>query len=357
MVFCSYMPKGTSRPFISLTSSKCVGFVDFFAYVRLCRHGYHFHRQVLSSFFTLFPFRLVALTAIQRSPVTHLTYWHRPHTSSTRLPVVFIHGIGIGLYPYVNFLRDLNEHVDEGRDKDGQIGILAIEVMPISSRITHAALCKDVFCRELAGILDHHGFARYVLVSHSYSSVLTTHILHDLTLQHKVASVVFIDPVSFLLHNPDVAYNFTVRKPTSATEYQLWYFGSQDPGVAHTLGRRFFWSENVLWLEDLMPLVQRGMRVSVSLAGRDLIVDTKAVAKYLAQGAVDSVAAQTDSRELGKSGADSGVADGKAWKHGPWKGEGLEVLWFDDTDHGQVFEKKSKRARLVKVVRTYCEGV
>ena len=66
-----------------------------------------------------------------------------------------------------------------------------------------------------------------------------------------------------------------------------------------------------------MPLVQRRMRISVSLAGRDLIVDTKAVAKYLAQGTVDSVAAQTDSYELGRSGADSGVADSKAWKHDP----------------------------------------
>lgn len=287
----------------------------------------------------------------------HLTYWHRPHTSRTRLPVVFIHGIGIGLYPYVNFLRDLNEHAGEGQDEDGQIGILAIEVMPISSRITHAALGSNTLCRELASILDHHGFARCVLVSHSYGSVLTTHILHDPTLQHKVSSVLLIDPVSFLLHTPDVAYNFTVRKPTSANEYLLWYFGSQDPGVAHTLGRRFFWSENVLWLEDLMPLVQRGIRVSVSLASRDLIVDTEAVAKYLAQGAVDSAADQAESHKPGEADVDSGVVDGKAWKHGPWESEGLQVLWFDDTDHGQVFEKKGKRARLGNVVRAYCEGV
>ena len=106
-----------------------------------------------------------------------------------------------------------------------------------------------------------------------------------------------------------------------------------------------------------MPLLRRGIRVSVSLAGKDLIVDTKAVAKYLVQGAVNGAAAETDNHELGKSVADSGVVDGKAWKHAPWKGEGLEVLWFDDTDHGQVFGLRSKRASLVNVVRTYCEGV
>ena len=47
-------------------------------------------------------------------------------------------------------------------------------------------------------------------------------------------------------------------------------------GVSHTLFRRFFWSENILWKEDI-----QNRRVTVVLSGKDLIVDTKAVKAYL----------------------------------------------------------------------------
>ncbi|KAK7211061.1 hypothetical protein V2G26_018239 [Clonostachys chloroleuca] len=56
----------------------------------------------------IFPARLLTLFTTSRSPARSLTYWCRPHTSNTRLPVLFIHGIGIGLYPNIPFLADLN---------------------------------------------------------------------------------------------------------------------------------------------------------------------------------------------------------------------------------------------------------
>jgi hypothetical protein len=78
---------------------------------------------------------------------------------------VFIHGIGIGLYPYIPFLADLN--AKDGEDSDGQVGIIAIEIMPISSRITAAAMLKDEMCEEVHCILKAHGWEQFALVSHS----------------------------------------------------------------------------------------------------------------------------------------------------------------------------------------------
>jgi hypothetical protein len=101
-------------------------------------------------------------------------------------------------------------------------------------------------------------------------------------------------------------------------------------GVSHTLSRRFFWSENILWKED----IQR-RRVTVVLGGKDLIVDTEVVGKYL-------------------TGADNGSRETGSWKEGIWKGDGLDVLWFRELDHMQVFDKKKTRGRLVDVVRRYC---
>lgn len=337
---------------------QCVGVVDFLTYLKLQHAGFHFHRLPLSSFTTLFPFRLVTLTTPYRSPAKHLTYWYRPHTSATRLPILFVHGIGIGLYPYTNFLSELNARVDNEAGKDdGQVGILAVEIMPISFRITHASLGKDDMCAELHQIVAAHGYDRFVLTSHSYGSVISTHILSNASLRPMVASALLIDPVSFLLHLPDVAYNFTARKPQHANQWQLWYFASKDPGVAHSLGRRFFWSENVMWKEDAEDLIKDGRQITVSLGGRDLIVNTEAVGRYLA----GSAAARAEATGMGSAHVKEKeiCADRKkdAWKDNVWKGAGLDVLWFDDLDHAQVFDTKATRARLVKVVRKYCKMV
>jgi hypothetical protein len=101
-------------------------------------------------------------------------------------------------------------------------------------------------------------------------------------------------------------------------------------GVSHTLSRRFFWSQNILWKEDI------GHRcVTVVLGGKDLIVDTKAVRNYLA-------------------GTGNKTSEKDGWEEGVWKGDGLDLIWFEELDHGQVFDKKQTRERLVCAVRRYC---
>lgn len=181
-------------------------------------------------------------------------------------------------------------------------------------------------------------------MTHSYGSILFTHMLSDPTISPKISSALLIDPVTFLLHTPDVAYNFTVRRPRQANEWQLWYFASKDPMVAYTLGRHFHWAQNALWLRE--ELVPRGMRVTVGLSARDLIVDAEAVGRYVA-----AVAGEERRGGEGYGTFDEGGDDG--WKRSSWKGEGTEILWFDDTDHAQVFETREKRRRLLDVVQKY----
>lgn len=104
---------------------------------------------------------------------------------------------------------------------------------------------------------------------------------------------------------------------------------SKDLGVAHTLARHFFWSENILWKYELGD-----RRVTVILAGRDLIVDTETVGAYVA-GADD------ESRATG------------AWKEHKWVGRGIEVVFFEELDHAQVFDRKERTMDVVGIVRGY----
>jgi pimeloyl-ACP methyl ester carboxylesterase len=299
----------------------CVGFVDMLTVVRLKFYGFHLHRTRLSHFFDLFPWRFLALLSRKKSPAKHLSYWHRPHTSKTQLPIVFIHGIGIGLYPYVDFLAELNQH----DDSNDQIGVIAIEMMPVSFRITHPVLDKDVLCSEIHEIIKHHGWDNFVLVSHSYGSAISTHLLKYAPIANQIAAVTLIDPITFLLHLPDVAYNFTYRQPKAANEHQLYYFASMDMGVSHALSRCFFWSDNILWKEDL------GDRpVTVSLAEKDLIVNTAAVRRYL-ELPEDPVFLEKKRSTLD-----------------------LDVIWNENIDHAQVFDTMPRRRRVLRAIRGHC---
>jgi len=193
--------------------------LDTVSHLRLLWYGSKYVYTPATSF-EVFPSRpLAATTATAQSPAKGLSYWLRRHTSTTRLPVLFLHGIGVGLHPNVEYLHDLDTALDGSSAEDDKVGILVLEIMPISCRLTRSVLTRAEFLEQVTQILDHHSWERVVLVSHSYGSVLSTHILTDDTLASRVASTLMIDPVSILLHMPDVAYNFIVRRPRHANEW------------------------------------------------------------------------------------------------------------------------------------------
>ena len=273
--------------------------------------------------------------------------------------------------------------------------------MPVSFRITHQALSKEEICDEIQTIVEHHGFSKYVLTAHSYGTAVATYMLKSERTSNNIGSVVLIDPITILLHLPDVAYNFTRRQPTKANEHQLYYFASMDMGVSHTLARSFFWSDVILWKNDFGD-----RRVTCSLAQRDLIVNTEAVGRYLASSDYGSTnhANKNDACNgfMESKGNDYGESDGndhvksnsnayaesngfamtnrhihkrhdtvangyaKAhkkeddylptagdWKSRPWRGQGLEILWQNGLDHAQVFDSANRRKGLISAIKTY----
>ncbi|KAK3321842.1 hypothetical protein B0H66DRAFT_514066 [Apodospora peruviana] len=356
-----------------------VAFIDLVTYLSLSVwHGFDHYKPAPTTFtqhscssapasVSVFPPRLHLQTL--KSPSSSIGYWYRPHVSRTKLPILFIHGIGVGLWPYTKFLGEL--------DADNEIGIIALEIMPMSTRLTHPPLAQADFLREVGQIWSAHGqdWERFVLVSHSYGSVLSTHILRSADLGPRVRGLVLIDPVSILLHLPDVAYNFTRRAPKTANEWQLWYFASMDMGVAEGLGRHFFWRENIIWREELVRLdckekeeevgdhnaqrrrlrngkqlrSDKGRKVAVCLSGRDLIVDTRTVARYLASD-VDFA----DLRRQGGNEVDDMFGNETTCTVGSRLNPALEIMWFPQLDHAQVFDSAKDRARVVEKIRRFC---
>jgi hypothetical protein len=74
----------------------------------------------------------------------HIGFWYLPHTARRRRPVVFIHGIGVGLWPYTPFLNEIGRSrsgsTQEEEEDHGQIGVLVLEILPITTRLTETPL-------------------------------------------------------------------------------------------------------------------------------------------------------------------------------------------------------------------------
>jgi pimeloyl-ACP methyl ester carboxylesterase len=297
-------------------------------------HGYQHH--ALTRWLNNFPLRPQTLFTPHRSPASQISYWHRPHTSRTHLPILYIHGVGI-LCTYLSFFADLAR---ASSTSDGHIGIIVLELLPLSFHIAHPALSAAEMTSQIHAILSRHSWSKVVLMANSYGTAIATQLLHSPLTAPLIGPLVLVDPVTFLLHLPDMTHNVTRRKPgRKASEHQLSYFASTDMGAVHTLARRFSWSENILWRDEECL---RGRRVTVVLSGRDIIVDAGAVGRYLTRGR--GVGAVDD------KGRDEG------WKGKEWAGRGMDVLWFEGLNHAEVFDTGAGRGVLVDVAMEYCGG-
>lgn len=87
----------------------------------------------------------------------------------------------------------------------------------------------------------------------------------------------------------------------------------------------------MLWKEDIQD-----RPATVVLAGKDIVVDTKSIRAYLTG---------SDNWALGTGNRMEGTRERNE----------LEVLWFPNLDHGQVFDERSTRNRLVEIVRGLCK--
>lgn len=300
--------------------------VDAVTHLAMRFSGFRYYSRNTQHSLRTFPPRLQDLVwKSDESPAPKLGYWYSEHTSSQQLPVLFIHGIGVGLLTYIQFLSALRT---AQANSEGTIGIIAIELLPISFRLTQPMPRKDELVSQISTILKHHNWREFTVASHSYGSVVTSQLLSDSHLQRQVRSVMLVDPVSVMLHLPTIAYNFTRRMPRLANEWQLWYFASTDPIVANCLGRHFFWRENITWKEELvtsaadsLPVLER--KVTVCLAGRDIILDPLAASQYLAQ----------------RGGDAPELANGTSSE--------VTVLTFPHLDHAQVFDNVVDYRRII----------
>ncbi|GLB33884.1 hypothetical protein LshimejAT787_0107680 [Lyophyllum shimeji] len=219
-------------------------------------------------------------------------------------PIVFIHGLGLGLLQYNAVIRHLFQQFTDRP-------LLVLLQPQISQHIFHPRYLKPMSRHEtadrLAQLLEHLGWVHsggtgrneksdtedekevahsllggkkkgVTMLSHSNGSY--THAWMLKGHPKLISRSCFVDPVTFCSWEGDVCFNFLYRQPKTAMELLMHYFVATELGVANLLHRHFSWTSNTLWFEEI-PNARDRTKAFFLLGGKDAIVNAQRVKRYL----------------------------------------------------------------------------
>ncbi|KAG0285338.1 hypothetical protein BGZ98_005542, partial [Dissophora globulifera] len=219
---------------------------------------------------------------------TDLTYWLRsPVDPDNKVPLVFIHGIGLGLVQYIHWVIAL---ATISRP------ILLIEVPYVSNNlIRQDCMTPDQTYFVIERILKSHGYSKATFMGHSLGTMLCAAICRASPASSPksiVAGLILADPICFLTHH-SIARNFAYSVPATATELIIHLFAAREIGTSWYIMRRFCWDQCIMfpisWKQrQEKPMELQGRmspvlpeKTRVFLSRKDNLLDMDMIAEYL----------------------------------------------------------------------------
>ncbi|CAG8627302.1 6269_t:CDS:2 [Funneliformis mosseae] len=215
-----------------------------------------------------------------KSSQSRISYWYynpNSHNESAPLkknhqkqqPIVFIHGVGGGLFCYFNFLRKL---YNLNRP------LFLVELPHVSMRLIEDVPTMEETVREIEEMLMSHGYPKATFVAHSLGTAVCSWMIKEA--RKRVGGCVLIDPICFLLHYSHVAYNFVYREPKAANEHMTYLFCSRELYISYYFSRHFHWFQSAFFVKNRNALPAN---THIYLSEHDNIVPSSEVYKYLAK--------------------------------------------------------------------------
>jgi hypothetical protein len=224
--------------------------------------------------------RATATTATATTRTTRSSPSASTRTSRPR-PIVFIHGVGLGIFPYLGLVWQIVRSHGAARD----VLLLEVPHVALGAAPRRAAAVDDVADAAVA-MLAAEGHADACFAAHSYGTFCVSRACQRSP--GAVASALLIDPVCLLTCHPRLLYHFVYHSPGLRALLRggfkealggVRYLFSRDLTIAETFCRRFLWHELTLWPQD-MPAA-----TLVALAHGDDLVPSPLVARHLAASA------------------------------------------------------------------------
>ncbi|GKY91486.1 hypothetical protein MPSEU_000120800 [Mayamaea pseudoterrestris] len=180
------------------------------------------------------------------------------------IPIIFVHGIGVGLIAYVPLIDAL---LATGRP------VLLPEIPYVSAfrplQSPDAVLSPATVASTMNAMLATHGYMSGTWIGHSYGTSWLSYMIKFAS--HAVSAVLFLDPICFCLHQPRLTKAFVYLPPDLG---QLAYFVRADAIVNWTVQRSFPWAWISLFLDQI------DVPCSVFLSERDTLVPAAQVESY-----------------------------------------------------------------------------
>lgn len=171
-----------------------------------------FHILLLGG--TEIPLRFMMMRrGFQRLRIGPVSYYYHPGNEDEdecKSAVVFVHGIGIGLIPYMPLIDAL---LESGRP------IFMPEIPYVSGfrpwQSSKSVLPPAVVSSTMVAMLATHGKLCATWVGHSYGTSWLSYMVKYAP--ESVATVMFLDPICFCLYSPFLTKQFVYTKPDPGT--------------------------------------------------------------------------------------------------------------------------------------------
>lgn len=212
---------------------------------------------------------LLSMAGFKRCKLNKLKYWYRPqlNASCELPPMAFFHGITTGWGGAMSLINQLGI--------DRELFLFELDCIKINSLKFYMPSAES-YSNAVRQVFDSHGISQNIsLVGHSFGSITAGWFVKSFP--EYVGHITLIDPVSLLLHLPDVAFNFLYRKPFTVMEWAIHLVASREITISNTLRRNFWWYKNITWLEDIPSRIG----VVVSLGGGDEVANAPSVQEYV----------------------------------------------------------------------------
>lgn len=214
-------------------------------------------------------------------------YYNSPKNYST---TIFIHGLGFGITPYLNFILELTKHTN-----------LIVPVLPnISNMEFHSSFSTlsddelfpsyENWRKDFRNIIKNHGIDDINVIAHSFGTVITGILLKCEKIYSKLNKKILIDPVCFIedsykiqsyLNNPDNSDGTLSTKIFNEVIYMDIY--------VRYIAQRFICGPE-FWIMDYNKISDENYLVVLST--NDSIVPTNTIYKTLSEHNIPCIKVQ-----------------------------------------------------------------
>lgn len=293
----------------------------------------------------LLTLQVMSRMGFHRERVGGLAYWKRdprrvPADLDTtgQTPLVFVHGLGVGLVPYYLFIYRLSQR---------HSGDLYVPEFPFLAMAPWESVpsAREVVA-QLQDMLAANGHTAAHFAGHSFGAVVIGWVMKMSA--SSVIMTTLMEPAHFLMMKSECLAKVLYGEPQTCFEILIRYFGFRELFTANLLCRNFFWEQSTMWPEDIfVPAV-------IELAGGDHIVQSLFVRRLLEH----ERAARKERRKVRKprlpgSLTGSGSSVDVRSNDGPRReaSEVMDILWCDGFLHGEILWRPRAQERLFAKMR------